>query len=104
MPRPPRKNPHAVAMGRKGGKSKSPKKLAALKKNRRKGGRRKTYSIAGGLAVVISRYDSTTRGYVPLQYLDPSALVALADWMRTHKPGEAVSIIDYNGHIYFEGV
>ena len=36
------KNPHAVALGRKGGKSKSPAKLAAVRANGLKGGRPKS--------------------------------------------------------------
>lgn len=33
------RNPHAVALGRLGGKATSPKKAAAAKRNGRKGGR-----------------------------------------------------------------
>ncbi len=35
-----RKNPHAVALGRRGGKVVTPKKIAALRKNARLGGRK----------------------------------------------------------------
>lgn len=35
------KNPHAVALGRKGGQSTSPEKVAAARDNGRKGGRKK---------------------------------------------------------------
>lgn len=37
--RTPRKNPHAVAMGRKGGTSKSEAKAEAARENGKKGGR-----------------------------------------------------------------
>jgi hypothetical protein len=35
----PRKNPHAVALGRKGGQAKSAAKTAAVRENAKKGGR-----------------------------------------------------------------
>ena len=34
-----RKNPHAVALGRKGGQARSPAKTAAVRENAKKGGR-----------------------------------------------------------------
>jgi hypothetical protein len=37
----PRKNPHAVALGRRGGKAKSKAKTAAVRENGKKGGRPK---------------------------------------------------------------
>jgi hypothetical protein len=41
-PRPRRKNPAAVALGRRGGKSTSEAKAAAARRNGRKGGRPQT--------------------------------------------------------------
>jgi hypothetical protein len=37
----PKKNPHAVALGRKGGRAKSDRKAATARENGRKGGRPK---------------------------------------------------------------
>jgi hypothetical protein len=45
----PQKNPHAVALGRKGGQATTAKKIAAAKLNGSKGGRRK----AAALAIVV---------------------------------------------------
>lgn len=46
-----KKNPHAVAMGKKGGKAKTDAKKKAARENGKKGGRPKTIGIAkdGGL-------------------------------------------------------
>lgn len=38
------KDPAAVALGKRGGQSKSPAKVAAAKRNAKKGGRKKTKS------------------------------------------------------------
>jgi hypothetical protein len=40
-----RKNPHAVALGRRGGKVVTPKKIAALRRNARLGGRKAKFSV-----------------------------------------------------------
>lgn len=42
----PKKNPHAVIMGRKGGRAKSEAKARAVRENGKKGGRPKKLQVA----------------------------------------------------------
>jgi hypothetical protein len=46
-----RPNPHAVALGREGGKSRSPAKLAAIKTNAQKAGRKPKFGIGDNARV-----------------------------------------------------
>ena len=41
----PRKNPHAVALGRRGGRVMTPKKLAALRRNAQRAGRKPKFQV-----------------------------------------------------------
>ena len=42
---PPRKNPHAVALGRRGGQVRSPEKTAAVRRNAKMGGRKRKFEL-----------------------------------------------------------
>lgn len=60
-----RKNPHAVALGRKGGKVMTPKKLAALKRNAQTAGRKPKYQADDRVdtgSVQDSNFDQCPQG------------------------------------------
>lgn len=50
---PPRKNPHAVALGRLGGKVVTPKKLAHLQRARLSSGRAKKFAVGDRVHVKL---------------------------------------------------
>lgn len=94
------KNKHAVAMGRKGGQSRSPAKLAALRKNALKGGRPLAHRIVAltpperivkgppGLhleEVQVEHYSE--RVFTPVRSITPRHLDIVAKWMRENRDG-----------------
>jgi hypothetical protein len=69
------KNPHAVALGRKGGKANTPAQLAARRANGHMGGRRRKYRIdpeSGGLQKRLGNHWGTL--YPPLDRAAREAL------------------------------
>lgn len=97
-----RKNAHAVAMGRKGGRSRSAAKLAAIRANAQKGGRPPAYKVEEiGIAVQVLRYKPSAGDYTVLTKLHPRALAVLAAWMQVHKPDAFVTLVE-DGQIFFE--
>ena len=61
-----RKNLHAVALGRKGGKVMTPKKLAALKRNAQTAGRKPKYQADDRVdtgSVQDSNFDQCPQGH-----------------------------------------
>ena len=59
-----RKNPHAVALGKLGGRPRTPAKLAAARANGKLGGRPRKYPIARGDEgeLIDAAQEGTTRG------------------------------------------
>lgn len=97
----PRKDPHAVALGRKGGAKNTDAQLAARRRNAVKGGRKPSYRIApvgastvlgGSLALEHRAPDGDT--WARVEQLTPAMLIQIANWMREHKPRVGIDSID----------
>jgi len=103
MPRWKKKNPAAQEIGRLGGLKNSPAQQAARARKGRPGGRPPEYRIEErGPAVAVHHKDRRTAdGWRQMHRLTPRALDVLAEWMRAHKPGAAVSWFE-DGVAYFE--
>jgi hypothetical protein len=89
----PRKNPHAVALGRRGGKVSSPAKTAAVRKNAKLGGRPTRFQPGDRVVVVKSKTapakrhgqvgtiegpSETARSYYTVRF--PDATLSMPSW------------------------
>jgi hypothetical protein len=97
------KNKHAVELGRRGGRAKSPRKTAAARANAQKGGRPPDYEIVGDAITgrTARIWKRTDDGLVPATQFSPRVLVSLAIWMKKRRPYDVVTLIDDEGRVYF---
>jgi hypothetical protein len=100
----PTKNKHAVELGRRGGRVKSPRKTAAARANAQKGGRPPDYEVVvlddgTADARITKRITGAPRVWV--RTWSAGALAALAAWMKEYDPEAAVSGMDEDGRVYF---
>lgn len=93
-----RKDPHAIALGRKGGSANTPAQLAARRKNALKGGRKLAYRVQpiGHFFRLEHRRGDDWYGVVEL---GPRHLLHLAKWLREQKPKMAIRTIQKGGEI-----
>jgi hypothetical protein len=91
----PKKNPHAVALGTKGGQARTPKKIAAARKNAQKAGRKREYLIedANGVLALQRRADNDAYAWERVTAFTPAMLIHVATWLRTNKPTVHVTAI-----------
>jgi hypothetical protein len=93
----PRKNPHAVALGTKGGQARTPKKIAAARVNARKAGRKPKWRIEelDDDLYLRRRVSSPLSAdeWEPVTTFTPAALVYVATWLREHRPKTQVTAI-----------
>jgi hypothetical protein len=82
---PPTKNPHAVALGRKGGLATTAAKIAAAQANGKKGGRRKTLPAALALLLLASVALTACDGVKQLPG-SPSAVTSASNLTFTVQP------------------